>query len=114
MSRGAGRVRRLAGMGLDLDDREEREKATQRLAELNVLLTKSRMFYGSRATLPKNKKPTKKTVRNRAWRICSEYVRRSHADDDGMVQCTTCNVKRHWRDMHAGHFIPRPMMPCIS
>lgn len=38
---------RLAGMGLDLDDREEREKATQRLAELNVLLTKSRMFYGS-------------------------------------------------------------------
>lgn len=38
---------RLAGMGLGLDDREERDKATQRLAELNVLLTKSRMFYGS-------------------------------------------------------------------
>ena len=38
---------RLAGMGLGLDDKEERDKATQRLAELNVLLTKSRMFYGS-------------------------------------------------------------------
>lgn len=37
---------RLAGMGLGLDDREEREKATQRLAELNVLLTKSRMLHG--------------------------------------------------------------------
>lgn len=60
-----------------------------------------------KVTQPKSRKPTKKTVRNRAWRICSEYIRRQHADSDGMVQCTTCNVKRHWRQMHAGHFIPK-------
>lgn len=58
-------------------------------------------------TQPRNKKPTKKTARNRAWRICSEYIRRKHADDDGIVQCTTCDTKRHWRQMHAGHFIPK-------
>ena len=60
-----------------------------------------------RTTQPKTRKPTKKTVRNRAWRICSEYIRRKHADADGMVQCTTCSSKKHWREMHAGHFIPK-------
>ena len=38
---------RLAGMGLSLDDKEERARATERLAELELLLVKSRMFYGS-------------------------------------------------------------------
>ena len=38
---------RLAGLGLNLDDGEERSKATRRLSELNNLLIKSRMIHGS-------------------------------------------------------------------
>lgn len=57
--------------------------------------------------MPTRRKQTKKTVRARAWRLCSEYIRRKHADEQGMVQCTTCSVKRHWQQMHAGHFIPK-------
>lgn len=38
---------RLAGLGLGLEDKEEREKAAKRLGELNTLLIKSRMIHGS-------------------------------------------------------------------
>lgn len=38
---------RLAGMGLDLDDREEAKKASTRLQELEKILQRSKFFYGS-------------------------------------------------------------------
>lgn len=41
-------------------------------------------------------------------KVFSEYVRLSHANGNGWVQCVTCGITRKWNDrMDAGHFIPR-------
>ncbi len=46
----------------------------------------------------KNKSPRRKLF-DKAWKLTSEYVRQR---DDGV--CFTCGVKKHWKEMHAGHF----------
>jgi len=40
-------------------------------------------------------------------KVFSEYIRRRDADMDGMVKCCTCNTKKHWKKMDAGHWIRR-------
>lgn len=44
---------------------------------------------------------------DKLWRVFSDYIRRSNADDSGLCTCATCGVKAHWKDMDAGHFISR-------
>jgi len=41
-----------------------------------------------------------KTLKKKAWKLMSEYVRRR---DRGI--CFTCRVKKHWKEQQAGHFI---------
>jgi hypothetical protein len=43
-------------------------------------------------------------LKRKAWKVWSEYIRRKYADKEGMVLCYTCGVKKHWSEMHAGHF----------
>jgi hypothetical protein len=53
------------------------------------------------------KKPTIKALKNRAWKLVSEYVRRREADEGGYVGCYTCNAPIHWKyEAQAGHSIP--------
>ncbi len=40
-----------------------------------------------------------KTLKNKAWKLCSEYIRRR---DNG--KCFTCGIQRDIKQMHAGHF----------
>jgi len=40
-------------------------------------------------------------------KVFSEWMRRKDADENGMVKCVTCDAWEHWKDMDAGHFIPR-------
>ena len=48
------------------------------------------------------------TAKKRAWKAFSEYIRRSHADDNGYVSCVTCGTTRQWNDgIDAGHFLPK-------
>jgi len=49
------------------------------------------------------KTPSKVTV----WKKCSEYNRRKDADENGMVSCCCCEKVLHWKDVDAGHFIPK-------
>lgn len=44
-------------------------------------------------------------------KIFSIYIRTRHADDNGMVECWTCSVKKHYKEMHAGHFMSRKHLP---
>lgn len=44
---------------------------------------------------------------DKLWRVFSDYIRRSNADDSGYCTCATCGVRGHWKDMDAGHFISR-------
>ena len=40
-------------------------------------------------------------------KVFSEYIRRRDADMNGKVKCCTCNNKKHWKKMDAGHWLSR-------
>ena len=52
-------------------------------------------------TLPKLKKDL--------WKIFSEYIRRKDADEEGMTVCVSCGVKKHWKELQGGHFVPQSL-----
>jgi hypothetical protein len=39
--------------------------------------------------------------------IFSKYIRWYYADDNGYVECYTCGVHKHVKEMHNGHFQSR-------
>lgn len=51
------------------------------------------------------KKPSRKTLKAKAWKAFSEYMRRSYADHREMCECYTCGKVDHWKKMQAGHFV---------
>lgn len=53
------------------------------------------------------KKPTLKSLKNKAWALCSRYVRLREADEGGYVHCYTCRAPIHAiQEAQAGHAIP--------
>lgn len=52
--------------------------------------------------MPRLKNPTVKQLRGILWKIISPYIRQR---DGG--KCFTCGMVKHWKEMHAGHFIPK-------
>ena len=42
-----------------------------------------------------------------ADRVISQYVRLKNADENGIVACYTCGLKKHWSLQQAGHYIKR-------
>lgn len=44
---------------------------------------------------------------DKLWVVFSEWVRLSHADENGIVTCCTSGRRMHWKDADAGHFISR-------
>jgi hypothetical protein len=59
--------------------------------------------YGKRFM---GKKPTLRSLKERCWKVFSEYVRRKDADEGGTERCYTCGTPFHWKELHAGHAIP--------
>lgn len=53
------------------------------------------------------KKPSRKTLVNKADKVFSEYIRRRYADDNGVAECFTCGKKDHWKKLQCGHFQSR-------
>lgn len=53
------------------------------------------------------RKKSKKSLRTKTWNLLSRYTRLKYADSDGFVYCITCDRRLHWKDAHAGHFIPQ-------
>lgn len=43
-------------------------------------------------------------------RVFSQFVRLSHADEGGTVECVTCGKLMHWKEAHAGHLYSRRHM----
>lgn len=54
---------------------------------------------------PKRKKLSTGRLKKRAWIEFSIYIRTRYANEEGMVQCCTCDSVKHWKQMQAGHFI---------
>lgn len=51
------------------------------------------------------KKPSLKSLKNKAWKLFSEYVRRKGADVGGTERCYTCGELAHWKELQCGHAI---------
>ena len=45
-----------------------------------------------------------KKLHRQAWALISQYVRQSAADSFGMVHCYTCGERKHFKELHCGHF----------
>lgn len=57
-----------------------------------------------------DKKPKKKlksisSLKKKAWRLFSIWIRQRGMDENGINVCITCGVKVHWTKMNASHFI---------
>lgn len=61
--------------------------------------------------IPKTKRIKRGELDATLWKWFSEYIRRSHANHAGYVQCYTCDKYLHWKESHAGHFISRGKLP---
>ena len=53
----------------------------------------------------RTKKKSLRAIKQSAWRLFSEYVRRRHADHDGYTRCYTSGVVAHWTELQCGHAI---------
>lgn len=51
--------------------------------------------------------------KHKAWKVFSEYIRRRDADENGMVKCISCATVDHWKNMDAGHFIPKSVSSAL-
>ena len=58
-------------------------------------------------THPKPKKPKISTLDKKLWKIFSEYIRKRDRIQDDACKCISCGAIKHWKEMHAGHFIGR-------
>lgn len=52
----------------------------------------------------RQKLPSMKSLRTKAWYLFSIWVRSNGADDFGRVACYTCGRVYHWTDLNAGHY----------
>jgi hypothetical protein len=55
---------------------------------------------------PKKEKPVNKLI-EQLDDLHSEWVRRSNANNKGIVKCYTCPKEDHWKKMQCGHFQSR-------
>ena len=44
--------------------------------------------------------------KKKCWTAFSIYIRSSAADKDGIAECVTCGVRKPWKKLQAGHFVP--------
>lgn len=54
----------------------------------------------------KRKKRKLSTVKAAAWDHFSRYIRLKHSVN-GYCTCVTCGVLKHWKDIDAGHYVPK-------
>lgn len=55
----------------------------------------------------KNIMPTKTSLKDKLWKIFSEYIRLRDADWRGYANCISCPKQAFWKDLDAGHFIAK-------
>ena len=53
---------------------------------------------------------TKTKAKAKLDKALSDYVRKSNADENGIVNCFTCTARKSWKQVDNGHFITRGKM----
>jgi len=49
----------------------------------------------------------KTNLKEKLWKLFSEFIRLRDADNRGYVSCISCGKVSHWKDSQAGHYIPK-------
>ena len=52
----------------------------------------------------KSQEKSRKSLTNKAWKLMSEWVRKSNSDWRGNVTCFSCGKQLPWQESQAGHF----------
>lgn len=47
------------------------------------------------------------SLKKKADKIFSQYVRRFYSFPSGQCSCVTCGYSYHWKDIQAGHYVSR-------
>lgn len=53
----------------------------------------------------KTKRKSLSSIKARAWKAFSEFIRLRDSDENGNCICITCGNSHHWKQMQAGHLI---------
>ena len=48
-------------------------------------------------------------LREKIWNLMSKVKRLLFADHRGMVLCVTCGTEHHWKEIDAGHYVPKSL-----
>lgn len=64
-------------------------------------------YLKSAGRIPKGKKKNKVNYKEKLWKVFSEYIRLRDADDRGYVRCISCGKVSFWKDLQAGHYVPK-------
>jgi len=75
------------------------------MARKTPLRTKTALKASGRKRKHKKKRLTTGQLKKRTWKEFSIFIRTRGADAEGFVCCATCGVKKHWKEIQAGHFI---------
>ena len=46
-------------------------------------------------------------LKKKADKYWSQYVRLRDSNDEGVAECITCGVSKHWKQLQCGHFVSR-------
>ncbi len=68
---------------------------------------KRRRMLAKLGLKPTPRLPSIKSLKRRADRLFSLFIRKRFADAYGRVSCVTCQARLHWKKANAGHFIKR-------
>jgi hypothetical protein len=52
------------------------------------------------------RKTTVRSLKKKAWKIFSQWIRLKDTDEGGTAYCYTCGDPKHWKELQAGHAIP--------
>lgn len=55
------------------------------------------------------RKPTLTRLKAKLWEEFSKYIRKKSADKNGYTKCVSCGKIAHWKDLQAGHFVPKSL-----
>ncbi len=85
----------------------QKYNSTQKTCSDKCLKKLNEIKEKEKKKIAREKKAVSITVlKSKLWKIISEYIRRKDADNEGNVSCVTCWMRKHWKEMQAGHFVP--------
>lgn len=66
-------------------------------------------FLKRRKPLATAKRKSLSYYKKKCWKVFSEWVRRKDADENGMTSCYSCGRVKHYKELQAGHLIPKSL-----